>query len=134
MLVISSLFWKMAECLDVLEIMIPISLVSNEDMPIRLLAYFGIKTSSGYYQQFSVLLDIGKGGTTLLAKAFDMSTRLVIEGFDQVLSGQPMQGSGRGKQICCVGRACVLSAVSAMTEVEVLKITQYFEGDLPTKT
>lgn len=56
-----SLFGKIPEGLDVLKIMIPISLVRGKNMSIRPDGCLGIKTSCGDYQQFPVLLEIGKG-------------------------------------------------------------------------
>lgn len=55
-----SLFGKMPEGLYVLEIMIPISLVRGKNMSIRPDGCLGIKTPGGNYQQFPVLLEIGK--------------------------------------------------------------------------
>jgi len=55
-----SLFGEMPEGLYVLEIMIPISLVSNENMSIGSDVCLGVKTSCRDYQQFPVLLEIGE--------------------------------------------------------------------------
>lgn len=117
-----------------LKVLVPICFIGIKDMSVWSDGYFRIETACRYYYEWTFLLDVRQCRTAFRAKTFYMPACLVIEGFNEMLSCQPMQRCGCRKKICSMGWACVLTTVSAMAEVEALKITEYLECDLPTKT
>jgi hypothetical protein len=91
------LFWKPVKNMDMLKVLIPICFIGSKDMGVGSDGYFGIETACRNHYERSVLLDVWQGRTAFFAETFYMSACLVIEGFDQVLSRKPMQGSRRSK-------------------------------------
>jgi len=114
---------------------IPLGTIFPEDVILRLYSRITLQRPGRYNQHCPVPADTGNSRTTVGTKAF--GEPLCIFQFVSVyilFSRQPLQLSGRGKYIGCVGRARCLSASRAMAEMKCSIRTGHGEPDFTTET
>ena len=89
-----------------------------------------IQTSGRDHEQFPVHLCTWQSRTTTRTETSDVVCGRQGKRLDTPFPTTPPQPGGSGKKVGRVGRTGILATELAMTEVEAIKMTHYFESNL----